>query len=116
VTATQLASGSIVVAKNDRDQNIQSESRGRPRSEGHEEAILAATIQLLSEKPLRNISMKEIARKAGVLAGLDNRCPESAGLAGKTRPNHTIRIVSKLAKRTAVWLDYRRDAKCGLSK
>jgi AcrR family transcriptional regulator len=41
-------------------------SRGRPRSEESEEAILAATIQLLSEKPLRDISIEEIARKAGV--------------------------------------------------
>jgi AcrR family transcriptional regulator len=64
--ATQPASGSIVVPKNDQDQSIKSESRGRPRSEESEEAILAATIQLLSEKPLRDISMEEIARKAGV--------------------------------------------------
>jgi AcrR family transcriptional regulator len=63
---TQLASGSIVVAKNGQDRSIKSQSRGRPRSEESEEAILAATIQLLSEKPLRDISMEEIARKAGV--------------------------------------------------
>ena len=257
MTATQLASGSIVVPKNDQDRSIKSESRGRPRSEESEEAILAATIQLLSERPLRDISMEEIARKAGVgkatiykwwpskayvaldaflrktnrmaptadtgsvrrdtleqlrsltvfyrspaghilaqfvaesqidnefaslfrerfinpmraavgiifdrgvergeidqnlnrelvldlihglaiyrmivrhasledklademvsvlFGGLDNRCPECAGIADKIRHDHTTRIVSKLAKRTAVWLDYRRDFKCGLSK
>jgi AcrR family transcriptional regulator len=63
---TQPASGSRVVEKNDHDRSIKSQSRGRPRSEQSEEAILAATIQLLSEKPLRDISMEEIARKAGV--------------------------------------------------
>jgi AcrR family transcriptional regulator len=62
---TQLASDSMV-PKNDQDRSIKSQSRGRPRSEESEEAILAATIQLLSEKPLRDISMDEIARKAGV--------------------------------------------------
>jgi AcrR family transcriptional regulator len=62
---TQLASGSMV-PKNDQDRSIKSQSRGRPRSEESEEAILAATIQLLSERPLRDISMDEIARKAGV--------------------------------------------------
>jgi AcrR family transcriptional regulator len=51
-----------------RDPSLRREalSRGRPRSEESEEAILAATIQLLSEKPLRDISIEEIARKAGV--------------------------------------------------
>lgn len=65
-SATQLGPGSIVVPKNDQDRSIKAESRGRPRSEESEEAILAATIQLLSEKPLRDISIEEIARKAGV--------------------------------------------------
>ena len=60
---TQLASGSRVVEKNDQDRSIKSQSRGRPRSEESEEAILAATIQLLSEKPLRDISMEEIAQR-----------------------------------------------------
>ena len=64
--STQLAPGSIVLPNIDQDRNIKSESRGRPRSEESEEAILAATIQLLSEKPLRDISIEEIARKAGV--------------------------------------------------
>ena len=55
-----------VVSENDQDRSIKSESRGRPRSQDSEEAILAATIQLLSDKPLRDISIEEIARKAGV--------------------------------------------------
>ena len=240
-------------SEKDQDRSIKSESRGRPRSEESKEAILAATIQLLSEKPFGDISTEEIARKAGVgkatiykwwpgkayvaldaflrktnrmvpnpdtgsvrsdileqlrslmvfymspaghilgqfiaesqndkefaslfcerfiepmrqaagvifdrgvergeidrnlnrelvldliyglviyrmivrhasledklademvsilFGGLDS-CPQRAGIAGKTRHNHTIRIVSKLAKRTAVCLDYPRDAKCG---
>jgi AcrR family transcriptional regulator len=40
--------------------------RGRQRSEESEEAILSAVIQLLREKPLRDISIEEIARKAEV--------------------------------------------------
>ena len=65
-SATQLASEPPPVPKDYRELSIRSESRGRPRSEQSEEAILAATMQLLSEKPLRDISMEEIARKAGV--------------------------------------------------
>jgi len=65
-SATQLASEPPLVPKDYRELSIRSESRGRPRSEQSEEAILAATMQLLSEKPLRDISMEEIARKAGV--------------------------------------------------
>ena len=61
-----LASDTRVVPKNDPDRRTKSESRGRPRSEESEEAILTATIQLLSEKPLRDITIEEIARKAGV--------------------------------------------------
>lgn len=41
-------------------------SRGRHRSEASEDAILCATIQLLREKPLRDITIEEIARTAGV--------------------------------------------------
>jgi AcrR family transcriptional regulator len=40
--------------------------RGRQRSEESEEAILSATTELLKDKPLREISIEEIARKAGV--------------------------------------------------
>jgi AcrR family transcriptional regulator len=65
-SSKQHVSCSIVVPKNDQDLSNKSETRGRPRSEESEESILAATIQLLSEKPLRDISMEEIARKAGV--------------------------------------------------
>ena len=65
-SATHLASEPPLVPKDYRELSIRSESRGRPRSEQSEEAILAATMQLLSEKPLRDISMEEIARKARV--------------------------------------------------
>src|SRR6201996_6794180 len=65
-SATQLASRPRGVPKNNWDRSTKPQSRGRPRSEESEEAILAATIQLLSEKPLRDISMEEIARNAGV--------------------------------------------------
>lgn len=41
-------------------------TRGRQRSEESEDAILCATLQLLKAKPLRDISIEEIARKAGV--------------------------------------------------
>jgi AcrR family transcriptional regulator len=40
--------------------------RGRQRSEESEEAILSAITNLLKDKPLRDISIEEIARKAGV--------------------------------------------------
>ena len=41
-------------------------ARGRQRSSESEEAILKATLQLLKEKPLRDITVDAIARKAGV--------------------------------------------------
>src|ERR1700746_2557615 len=41
-------------------------TRGRQRSEESEDAILCATLQLLKAKPLRDISIEEIARKAAV--------------------------------------------------
>jgi AcrR family transcriptional regulator len=41
-------------------------TRGRQRSEESEDAILCATLGLLKSKPLRDISVEEIARKAGV--------------------------------------------------
>jgi AcrR family transcriptional regulator len=40
--------------------------RGRQRSEESEDAILSAVIRLLRQKPLRDISIEEIAREAGV--------------------------------------------------
>jgi AcrR family transcriptional regulator len=45
---------------------VEPKHRGRQRSEESEEAILSAIIQLLRDKPLRDISIEEIARKAGV--------------------------------------------------
>jgi hypothetical protein len=69
---------------------------------------------IVRHAPLRDKPADEMV---SILFGsLDNRCPERSGIAGKTRHNHTIRNVSKLAQRTAVWLDYGRDFKCGLSK
>jgi AcrR family transcriptional regulator len=44
----------------------ESKSRGRQRSSESEEAILKATLELLKEKPLRDITIEGIARKAGV--------------------------------------------------
>jgi len=43
-----------------------SKSRGRQRSEKSEDAILCATLQLLKTRPLRDITIEEIARNAGV--------------------------------------------------
>jgi AcrR family transcriptional regulator len=65
-SAVRHASNLPVAPNNDQDRSIKSKPRGRPRSEESEEAILAATIQLLLKKPLRDISMEEIARNAGV--------------------------------------------------
>jgi AcrR family transcriptional regulator len=64
--ATQSVSGPTTIQENNPVGSVKLESRGRPRSDESEEAILAATLQLLTEKPLRDISMEEIARKAGV--------------------------------------------------
>jgi AcrR family transcriptional regulator len=41
-------------------------SRGRQRSSESEKAILTATLRLLREKPLRDITIEAIARQAGV--------------------------------------------------
>jgi AcrR family transcriptional regulator len=65
-SATPSVSGLTNFQGEDQAGGIKAEFRGRPRSEESEEAILAAIIELLSEKPLRDISMEEIARKAGV--------------------------------------------------
>jgi|SRR5215469_9287295 len=43
-----------------------SNNRGRQRSSESQESILTATLHLLKEKPLRDITIEEIARKAGV--------------------------------------------------
>jgi AcrR family transcriptional regulator len=45
---------------------VASKPRGRQRSEESEDAILSATLRLLRTKPLRDITIEEIARKAGV--------------------------------------------------
>src|ERR1700749_1812908 len=55
-----------MVPKSNQNRSIKSECRGRPRSEESEVAILDTTIQLLSQRPLRDISIEEIARKANV--------------------------------------------------
>ena len=65
-SATPSVSGPAMFQEDDQAGGVKAEYRGRPRSEESEEAILAATLQLLTEKPLRDISMEEIARKAGV--------------------------------------------------
>ena len=41
-------------------------TRGRQRSEESEDAILCAALQLLKKKALRDVTIEEIARKAGV--------------------------------------------------
>jgi AcrR family transcriptional regulator len=41
-------------------------SAGRPRSTASEAAVIAATAELLKERPLRDLTIEEIARKAGV--------------------------------------------------
>jgi len=41
-------------------------TRGRQRSSESQEAILAATAELLTQKPLRDITIEAIAGKAGV--------------------------------------------------
>jgi len=65
-SATPSVSGRTHFQGGDQAGGTKAEYRGRPRSEESEEAILAATLELLTEKPLRDISMEEIARKAGV--------------------------------------------------
>jgi len=53
-------------AKPARAAHHEPKQRGRQRSEESEEAILSAITALLKDKPLRDISIEEIARKAGV--------------------------------------------------
>ena len=56
----------VVFPEHGQVESVVLETRGRPRSEESEEAILAATLQLLTQKPLRDITIEEIARKARV--------------------------------------------------
>jgi AcrR family transcriptional regulator len=44
----------------------QPKTRGRKRSETSREAILSATLHILKEVPLRDLTIEEIARRAGV--------------------------------------------------
>jgi AcrR family transcriptional regulator len=62
----QSESGKMRRSQRTRRAGSASNGRGRQRSEESEEAILSAVIQLLRSKPLRDISIEEIARKAGV--------------------------------------------------
>lgn len=52
--------------KADQMKKVESKNRGRQRSEESKEAILTATLCLLKEKPLRDITIEEIARRACV--------------------------------------------------
>src|SRR5215469_113770 len=59
-------SKAITVRESRETQPSNSKTLGRQRSKESEDAILAATLCLLKEKPLRDITIEEIARKAGV--------------------------------------------------
>jgi AcrR family transcriptional regulator len=65
-TARRNASGRTKQAQASNSMGNGAKRRGRQRSEESEEAILSAVIHLLREKPLRDISIEEIAREAGV--------------------------------------------------
>ena len=65
-TASAHSSSAVIPAGNNPDSLKESKNRGRQRSEESEDAILCATIELLKKKPLRDISIEEIARNAGV--------------------------------------------------
>lgn len=65
-TASANRSRAVKSAGHSSDPLPKSKTRGRQRSEESEDAILCATLQLLKEKPLRDISIEEIARNAGV--------------------------------------------------
>jgi AcrR family transcriptional regulator len=60
------SSNEMKLPEDDRMPMAKSKSRGRQRSEESEEAILKATLLLLKEKPLRDVTIDEIARRAGV--------------------------------------------------
>lgn len=65
-TASAHNSRTVVSAGDSPDPQKESKSRGRQRSEESEDAILCATLELLKKRPLRDISIEEIARNAGV--------------------------------------------------
>lgn len=55
--------------------------RGRPRDPSRDEAILNATLDLLSEVPYDDVTVRSIARRAGVgLATIYRRWPTKEGL------------------------------------
>jgi AcrR family transcriptional regulator len=57
-------------------------TRGRPRSKQTEQAILRATVELLAERQLADISMDEVATRAGVSkASVYRRWPSKGTLA-----------------------------------
>ena len=64
--ASQQNSGAMMLTGAGPATAARSKTRGRQRSEESEDAILCATLQLLKKKPLRDITIEEIARKAGV--------------------------------------------------
>lgn len=64
--ASDHGSGSLLVRGVGSVREHVPKSRGRQRSEESEDAILCATLQLLKTKPLRDITIEAIARKAGV--------------------------------------------------
>lgn len=65
-TASAHRSRAVISAGNSPDPSKESKGPGRQRSEESEDAILCATLELLKRKPLRDISIEEIARNAGV--------------------------------------------------
>lgn len=64
----EIPSGTSIMKRKQSTTSIRNElkHRGRKRSEESEEAILSAIVELLRERPLRDISIEEIAKKAGV--------------------------------------------------
>ena len=65
-SASRQSSVAMKPPETDQTTRVESKNRGRQRSEESKEAILTATLHLLKEKPLRNITIEEIARKACV--------------------------------------------------
>jgi AcrR family transcriptional regulator len=66
VSATRQNRGAVKPPVDEQLPKAEAKNRGRQRSGESEEAILAATLHLLKEKPLRDVTIEEIARKAGV--------------------------------------------------
>jgi AcrR family transcriptional regulator len=66
MSATRQSKGAVKPPANDQMPMAEAKNRGRQRSGESEEAILTATLHLLKEKPLRDVTIEEIARKAGV--------------------------------------------------